>query len=78
MCVHHWLLTTPAHGEHIIGRCKRCGETRDFTELQEQNMGYRQICLADTLTRPQVDMSRIMLVKKPKKHKRELSRGRVR
>jgi len=67
MCkAHYWLLTTPTHGEHIIGRCKYCRAIRDFTILLEQDQGYRQICLADTLTRPEISMDRIMLVKKPR------------
>jgi len=77
-CVHHWLLATPAYGEHIIGRCKKCGEERDFSILQENDKGYRQICLADTKTRPGIDMSRIMEVKNPRGRPSIYSRGRVR
>jgi hypothetical protein len=28
-CQHHWLIETP-HGSTSHGRCKRCGEERDF------------------------------------------------
>ena len=66
MCQHYWVIPPPTYDEHLIGVCRRCGATKDFTELQEQDMGYKQICLANTLTRPVVDMSRIMAVKKPK------------
>jgi len=62
---------------HIIGRCKICEETRDFTILQQEDKGYRQICLANTLTRPNVDMTRIMAVKKPRGRQSNYSRGRV-
>ena len=78
MCIHYWLVTTPIHGEHIIGKCKKCGAETDYTILQEQDMGYRQICLADTLTRPEVTMSTIMGIKKPRGRPSTASRGRVR
>lgn len=77
MCVHFWLLPPPTYGEHIIGTCKYCGEARDFSELQAQDKGYKQICLADTLTRPPVTMSTIMSVKKPRGRPSKYSRGRV-
>jgi len=78
MCkAHYWLVSTPAHGEHIMGKCKRCGKLRDFTVLQEQDKGYRQLCLANTLTRPEIDMSRIMAVKKPRGRPSKYSSGRV-
>ena len=64
MCVHYWLISTPAHGGHIIGKCKLCGEERDFTALQVRDKGWGQICLAKSLTRRGVDMSRIMGSKK--------------
>ena len=72
---HYWLVSSPAHGQHIIGKCKHCGELRDFTVLQEQDQGYRQICLANTLTRPEVNMSTIM--KKPRGRPSNYSRGGV-
>jgi len=76
MCkAHYWLVSTLTYGEHIIGICKHCHETRDFTELQAQDMGWKQICLANTLTRPDVDMSRIMAVKKPRGRPSSYSRG---
>ena len=67
MCkAHYWLISSPAHGKHIIGICKLCGAKKDFTVLQMNEKGWKQICLANTLTRPEVDMSRIMAVKKPR------------
>ena len=81
MCkAHYWLIPPLTHGEHLIGICKLCGKKRDFTELQAQDMGWKQICLANTLTRPEVSMTTIMadrtgkITKKPKS---KLSRGRV-
>jgi hypothetical protein len=29
VCRHHWLIETP-HGATSLGRCKRCGEVREF------------------------------------------------
>jgi len=29
-CTHHWLLPTP-DGPTCIGRCKKCGEEREFS-----------------------------------------------
>ena len=77
MCNHYWLISTSSYMGHIIGRCKICEETRDFTILQQEDKGYRQICLANTLTRPNVDMTRIMAVKKPRGRQSNYSRGRV-
>jgi len=77
MHVHYWKVSTPAHGEHIIGECK-CGAKKDFTEIQEQDQGYRQICLTNTLTASGIDMTKIMAVKKPKGRPSKYSRGRVR
>jgi len=28
-CVHHWVIETP-HGATSLGRCKLCGEVREF------------------------------------------------
>uniref|UniRef100_A0A6M3IR17 Uncharacterized protein n=1 Tax=viral metagenome TaxID=1070528 RepID=A0A6M3IR17_9ZZZZ len=81
MCKHYWDISTGTYGEHIIGKCKLCGETRDFTVLQAVDKGWGQICLVNTLTRPEVSMTTIMadrtgkITKKPKS---KLSRGRVR
>jgi len=78
MCkAHYWLVSTPVHGEHIIGKCRYCGAERDFTILQTRDKVWGQICLANTLTRPDVDMSRIMAVKKPRGRQSNYSRGRV-
>ncbi len=82
LCTHHIHINTLAPGEHIIGTCSKCGRQVDYTILQEQDKGFRQICLTNTLTRPGVDMSSIMKSrngngKKPKRKPR-LSRGRVR
>ena len=77
MHVHYWLISTPAHGQHIIGICKLCGAERDFTELQMRDKGWGQICLANTMTRPEVTMSTIMAVKKPRGRPSNYSRGRV-
>jgi len=82
MCIHFWLISTPAPREHITGICKYCKKKRDFTILQEQDRGFRQICLTNTLTRPDVDMTRIMADrtnngKRKKGRPVKLSRGRV-
>ena len=78
MCkAHYWQISTSAPEEPVIGTCKLCGETRDFTALQMRDKGWGQICLANTLTRPDVDMSRIMVVKKPRGRPSSYSRGRV-
>jgi len=77
-CTHHFIISSPVKGGHIIGKCKWCGKEKDFTELQEQDKGYRQLCLANALTRPGIDMSQKMAVKKPKNRPCKLSRGRVR
>ena len=29
VCTHHWVLATPDE-DVVRGRCKRCGETRDY------------------------------------------------
>ena len=78
MCQHYWKFNSPAHGEHLIGTCRYCGEDRDFTIIQENDKGWIQICLANTLTRPKVTMSTIMAVKKPRGKQSTYSRGRVR
>ena len=78
MCkAHYWLVSTLTYGEHIIGKCKYCGEERDFTELQAADKGWGQICLANTLTRPEVSMKTTMAKYKPRVKKEMLSRGRV-
>lgn len=77
MCQHYWQISSPALGEHIIGKCKWCGREVDYTLLQARDKGWGQICLANSLTRPEVSMDRIMAVKKPRGRPR-LSRGRVR
>ena len=78
MCkAHHWQIPTPTYGEHLIGICKLCGEKRNFTELQERDKGWGQICLTNTLTRPEVSMRTIMAQYKPKANREMLSRGRV-
>jgi hypothetical protein len=30
-CVHWWII-----GEYLVGRCKKCGATRDFEKLREE------------------------------------------
>ena len=30
-CVHWWII-----GEYLVGHCKKCGETRDFEKLREE------------------------------------------
>ena len=30
-CVHWWIID-----EHLVGRCKKCGETRDFEKLRQE------------------------------------------
>lgn len=29
-CQHHWLIESPKDGGPLPGRCRKCGETRDF------------------------------------------------
>ena len=82
MCIHHWLISTPSYMGHIIGVCKYCHAQKDFTILQQEDKGYRQICLADTLTRPDVTLNRIVAEgngrsKKPRGRQSNYSRGRV-
>jgi hypothetical protein len=31
LCVHWWII-----GEHSVGRCKKCGATRDFEKLRQE------------------------------------------
>ncbi len=30
-CVHWWII-----GAHLVGHCKKCGDTRDFEKLREE------------------------------------------
>jgi len=30
-CVHWWII-----GEYLVGQCKKCGATRDFKKLREE------------------------------------------
>jgi hypothetical protein len=30
-CVHHWVI-----GEYLVGHCKKCGATKDFEKLRQQ------------------------------------------
>ncbi len=30
-CVHWWII-----GDHLVGRCKKCGATRDFEKLRQE------------------------------------------
>ena len=30
-CVHWWII-----GDYLVGRCKKCGATRDFEKLREE------------------------------------------
>jgi hypothetical protein len=41
VCIHEWYISSPIEGEHQIGRCRLCGETRDFTAIQYTDSGYR-------------------------------------
>ena len=83
MCkAHYWIISTPNYGEHIIGRCTLCGREVDYTVLQEQDKGWRQICLTNSLTRPDVNLDRILAHRtnnrRRKSESQKLSRGRVR
>lgn len=31
LCVHWWMI-----GDHSVGRCKKCGITRDFEKLRQE------------------------------------------
>ncbi len=37
-CVHHWILDPP-RGELTFGRCKKCGEERQFTGETSYRIG---------------------------------------
>lgn len=37
VCRHHWVIETP-NGSQSEGRCKRCGEQRDFRNSSEDLM----------------------------------------
>lgn len=40
-CRHHWLLETPHGSPTIEGRCKSCGEVRNFhAGFQEPDFGH--------------------------------------
>jgi hypothetical protein len=30
-CIHWWII-----GEYLVGRCKKCGATKDFEKLREE------------------------------------------
>lgn len=60
MCNHYWSISTLEHGEHEVGICKYCGDKKDFTVLLAEDKGFNQICLANTLTRPDVSLERIL------------------
>ena len=40
-CQHHWLIATP-EGAMSTGRCKRCGETRDFPNSAGESFWERE------------------------------------
>jgi len=37
-CIHHWILDPP-RGELTFGRCKKCGEERQFTGETSYRIG---------------------------------------
>ena len=84
-CIHHYLISSPAPGEHEIGVCKLCGEIRDFTGLQMKDRKFRELLWAESLiARKDVSMERIMADrtlggkrKKPRGRPSNYSRGRV-
>ncbi|MDA0270297.1 MAG: hypothetical protein O2798_02775 [Chloroflexi bacterium] len=49
-CVHHWLIETP-NGRESHGYCKRCGETKAFTNSTEQVMWEQSNSLRNDLSR---------------------------
>ena len=42
-CVHWWII-----GEYLVGRCKKCGATRDFEKLREEEKTRSSIRKAKT------------------------------
>lgn len=53
VCRHHWLIEPPTSGVKSRGRCKLCGEERDFTnfdsrfEYWRDKRGVQDFPLAD-------------------------------
>jgi hypothetical protein len=37
-CVHWWII-----GDYLVGRCKKCGATKDFEKLREEEQNRRKI-----------------------------------
>jgi len=37
-CVHWWII-----GDYLVGRCKKCGATRDFEKLRQEEKTHMAI-----------------------------------
>jgi hypothetical protein len=38
LCVHWWMI-----GDYLVGHCKKCGATRDFEKLRQEEMTRKTI-----------------------------------
>jgi hypothetical protein len=38
LCVHWWMI-----GDYSVGQCKKCGATRDFEKLRQEEQARRTI-----------------------------------
>jgi hypothetical protein len=47
-CVHHWIIEAPS-GRESIGRCKRCGVTKNFANSTESVMWEQTNTLRNSL-----------------------------
>ena len=47
-CVHHWLIEAPS-GRESMGRCKRCGGTKNFANSTESVMWEQTNTLRNSL-----------------------------
>lgn len=39
-CVHYEIINTSSYGEPLIGRCVKCGRTKDYTVLHKKRRIY--------------------------------------
>jgi hypothetical protein len=47
-CVHHWIIEAPS-GRESVGRCKRCGTTKNFANSTESVMWEQTNTLRNSL-----------------------------
>jgi hypothetical protein len=53
-CVHHWIIDG-----HDVGTCIKCGEVRDFVELQARLRPYRRTHMVARFDTVRVDYKKI-------------------